>query len=131
MKTFNTPKDVDAIVEANHKCNPLTVVSNLFVEPFRLLSTKRSSKETLQNFESGFTDQLSLFNALSKSTMVLNAISALTFLTNARVDTAQGISILAAALPSSTTDDDKARTDSLLTMVSYESVTTVLRQCDQ
>lgn len=128
---IQSTKDVDAILGAIHKYDPLTVVSNLFGELIQLISTKRSSNETFRNFESRFNAQLSRFNALSQSTMFPNAISAFSLLANANVDTAQRISILAAASPSSTTADDEATTDSLPNMVSYESVATVLRQCDQ
>lgn len=50
---------VGAVVSAIHKWDPLTVVSIVYGELLRLLSTKRNLSESFSDFELRFNAQLS------------------------------------------------------------------------
>lgn len=57
-------------------------------------------------------------------------MSALILLVNANVDTSQRVSILAVASPSSDIFDYTDSIDKMLTLVHYDAVATVMRQCN-
>lgn len=112
------------------KVDPITVVSTVYGELINLMSTKRNSNESFRDFELRFDAQLSRFNSLATHASLTDSISALMLLANATVDSSQRVSILAAASLSANLVNPNDSADSMLKLVKYESVASVLRQCD-
>lgn len=119
---------VDAIENSFYERDLLNVVSMLYSELIRVISTKRNAYESFCNFELRFCAQLSRFNTLTSHTNISDTMSALILLANANIDSRQQVSILAAASPSSDPASDSNSNDSFRELVHYESASTVLRQ---
>lgn len=122
---------VAAIVKVIHKRDLLTAVSNVYHDFLTLLDTKRGNSETFRNFESGFAAKVSKFNSHGKSCEIAESLTAFMLLANAGVDSNQRISVLAAATPHETQFTGESTTDDFLKAVSYDTVASVLRQCDK
>ena len=118
-----------AIVNAVYKRDALSTVSDVYQDFMRLMNLKRGPTETFLNFESRFEAQISKFNAHSETSKIPASLTALMLLANSKVDSGQRISVLAAAAPSS--DSNAKTTDDYLKEISYDSVASVLRQCDR
>lgn len=96
-----------------------------------LLNTKRRSVESFKDFESRFDAQVSRFNASSDSAKLPTALTAFMLLANSSLDASQRVSVLAASSPSESSLGSMATTDQFLDCISYSSVASILRQCDQ
>ena len=129
------------IARVIYKTDPLTVLTYSFSKFQSLLNTRRGSIETFRNFESRFDAAVSSFNAASPSAKLSQSLVAFLLLANAAVDDNHRISILAAAVPKSSspsesssgsesTPMDATGNSRLLQELDYESVATVLRSCD-
>ena len=121
---------VDKICKALHKKDALSVVSNAYSEFLTLLSTKRGTSESYQNFESRFAAAVSILNSHASNTLP-ESFRAFMLLANSGVDTNQRISILAAATPLVTTVMSNMTDQQLLDSIEYEPISSVLRQCDK
>lgn len=128
--TIQSSSGAEAIVKAVHKRDPLSAVSDVFQDFITLLSTKRGQNESFKNFESRFEAQVSKFNSHSHASKLPEALTAFMLLGNSAVDSSQRVSVLAAASPHETDVPDTATTADFLEAVSYNSVASVLRQCD-
>ena len=122
---------VDAIVKAIYKRDPLSAVSTVYQDFLTVLGTKRGASESFRNFESRFTANVSKFNSHSTSFVLIEAIAAFMLLANSGVDSNQRVSVLAAATPHSAQFKNGATTSDFLEAVSYDTVASVLRQCDK
>lgn len=80
----------------------MSVVSEAFDGFNSLLNTKRGQNETLKNFETRFSAQVSKFNSFSKTTKLPQCITALMLLSNAKIEHSQRVSALAASAPNGT-----------------------------
>ena len=127
--TIQSKGGSDAIVNAVCKRDALSAVSDVYRDYMALLNLKRGSNEMFKNFESRFEAQVSKFNAHSTVTKIPEALTALLLLANSNVDDSQRISVLAAASPGSGENDSTM--DTYLQAIKYESIASVLRQCDQ
>lgn len=127
---INGKGGVDAIVNAVYEQDLLSVASLVDTEMIFLISTIRNVYKSFHDFEVRFCAHLPRFNALASKTAISEAMSARMLLANANVVFGQPVSILAAAPPSTNLAIDSNSIDSLLELVHYESVTTVLRQSD-
>lgn len=121
----------DAIVKVLHKRDSLSAVGSVYHDFLGLLSCKRGHSKDFRNFESRFAAQISKFNAHASSCVLPEAMTALMFLANSAIDNNQLISVLAAAAPNESNLGDTPTTDDYLKAVKYESVSSVLRQCDK
>eukprot|EP00171_Calliarthron_tuberculosum_P017605 IDg17605t1 len=128
-ETIQSENGADSIVKAVYKRDPLSVVSEVYQDFTKLLATKRHSTESFKYFESRFEAQVSKFNAHSESNHLPDSLTAFMLLANPSVDNGERISVLAAAAPSSITTEDACTSD-YLSAVTYNSVASVLRQCD-
>ena len=133
-----------AIVDAVHKRDGLSVVNDIYSLFNGLVSTRRHDNESFENYESRFAAKLSKFNSFADSTRLCDALSAFLLLSNASVDNAQKVSILAACnsstkvkqeasastdqtvLPSGATPKTN---DDFIKGVFYEDIAGLLRQC--
>ena len=120
---------VQAIVNAVYKRDALSTVSDVYQDFMNLLNLKRGANESFRNFESRFEAQVSKFNAHSDTSKIPASLTAFMLLANSNVDSSQRISVLAAAAPSS--DNTGSTTEEFLKAISYDSVASVLRQCDR
>ena len=118
-----------AIVKAVYKRDALSTVTDVYHDFMNLLNLKRGQNESFKNFESRFEATVSKFNSHSDSSKIPESLTALMLLANSNVDSGQRISVLAAVSP--TADTENATTDDFLKAISYESVASVLRQCDR
>lgn len=94
------------------------------------MTTERSTNESYRNFESRSNAQLARFDSPATGASISESIFALMLLSNAAVESSQRVSILASAAPSSSIVNSYFFTNDLLKLVHYESVATILRQCD-
>ena len=85
-----------AIVDAVHKRDGLSVVNDIYTHFSELITTKRGDNESFENYESRFAAKLSKFNPYALSTRLCEALSAFLLLSNSHVYNAQKIYILAA-----------------------------------
>lgn len=94
------------------------------------MSTKRNPNEQFREFELRFNSQLSRFNALATFTALADSIFGRILLANVSVVSSQRVFILAAVSRSSNFVDLNDSTDNMLRLVKYETIATVLWQCD-
>lgn len=118
------------VVNTIYKRDSHSVVSMVYSELIRLMSTKRGSIETFRDFEMRFSAQLSRLNGIACHAAISDTMSALMLLANASAGAGQRVSILAAASPFSDAVEQTSTTDSMLELVHYDAVATVVRQCD-
>ena len=119
------------IVNTIHKRDPLSAVGSVYQDFVSVMNTKRGNTESFRNFESRFSATVSKFNAHASSCVLPESLMAFMLLANSALDTTQRVSVLAAASPSEVQSSDATTTEDYLKAVSYESVATVLRQCDK
>lgn len=92
---------------------------------------KRGADESFLNFESRFAAQVSKFNSHSSDAKLPEALTSFMLLANSNIDNNQRISILAAACPKEDSFTGVPTTTDYLGKVSYESIATVVRQCEK
>ena len=122
------------IVDAIFKRDPLSVVTETYQTFNDLLNVRRSSNESFRNYESRFSAQVAKFNAHGKSLKFHESLLALMLLSSANLDNAQRVSILAAASRSSNAPISASSStpdEEYIKQIKYESVSSVLRQCDK
>lgn len=117
------------VMNCIYKRDSLSVMSEIFSDFSLLNKTRRHGSETFQEYEARFSAQLAKYNSHSSTTAISDAIAGMMLLVNSDVDDSQRISILSAASPS-TALPDAATTDQHLENVKYETIASVLRQCD-
>ena len=117
---------VDKICKASHNKDAISVVSNSYSDFLTLLSTRRGSCETYQNFESKFAAAVSKLNSHASNALP-ESFRAFMLLANNEIDANQRISILAAAIPQATTAMSTMTDQQLLDSVEYEPIASVLR----
>lgn len=122
---------VDLIVQKVFKRDALSVVSETFKDFNCLLDSKRDEKEGFRNFEQRFAANMAKFNSISETTKLPECITALMLLANASVDDAQRISVLASAANHNGEVNDQASNDALLETITYESIASIIKQCDR
>lgn len=127
---IQSDEGVAAIVGAIYKRDALAVLSEVYHDFNGLLSTKRGATETFKNFELRFEAEASKFNAHSEVTKLPESLLAFILLANSNVDNGQRVSVLAAASPKELPSDTSTTSD-YLESVSYDSIASVVRQCDQ
>jgi len=123
----------DAIVNALHKRDALSTVSAVYQDFVTLLNVRRGENESFRNYESRFEAKVSKFRSHGDSCDLPDALTAFMLLSNSSVDNTQRISVLAAAVPQLQQEEGEAvvlNTAHYLSQVSYDSVASVLRQCD-
>lgn len=92
---------------------------------------RRGQNESYGHYESRFDAQLSKFNSLGSSVVLSDAMAAVFLLANGNVDSAQRISILAAAAPSQKRLSSRSSHNDSVKSVIYKAIAAVLCQCDQ
>ncbi len=121
----------ESIVQAVYKPDPPAAVSDVYQDFLEVINAKRGSNESFKNFESRFEAQVAKFNSHSESSKLPEALVAFMLLANSNVDSGQRISVLAAAAPREDEFEENATTSDFLQSVTYNSVASVLRQCDK
>jgi len=117
------------IIDAIYKRDALSVVSEVYQDFNDLLTCRRSSNESFKNYESRFAAMVAKMSAHGNTVKLHESLLAMMLLTNANIDDAQRVPILAAA--GGRKDVDQSQTnDAIIKTVMYESVASVLRQCD-
>lgn len=122
---------LQAIVNAVYKRDKLSSVSDANQDFMNLLNLKRGPTESFRNNESRFEAQVSKFNAHSTSSHAPDSLTAFMLLANSNVDSSQRISVLAAAAQPADLSDSDTTTDTFLKAISYDSIASVLCQCDR
>lgn len=123
---------VKAIVDATYKRDAFAVVSEVYADFLDLLSTKRNSNESFRYFEQRFEAQVAKFNChSSKEPMLPDSLIAFVLMANANIDGNQRVSIHAAASPKNTSLNSSSTTSEFLKSLTYEAVSSVIRQCDK
>lgn len=133
-KIIKSTKGMNAIVKAVYKRDALSVVTAVFRDLYELLQLRRAASESFKNFELRFTVMTAKFNANGSSVRLLESLIALIQLAHAQLDAAQRMSILAAAARPSTYStklDQNSSIDEYIKLITYESVASVLWQCDK
>lgn len=118
------------IVDHFYKKGPLSVVSVVFAQLQNLLATRCDERGSNLPFEGRFDALLSRLTCRGSSVASSDAMAALLLLPNSNVDGSQRIAILAAVAPKSIGLCPWSSTDEFIEAVKYESIATVLRQCD-
>eukprot|EP00171_Calliarthron_tuberculosum_P022021 IDg22021t1 len=129
-KLLQSEQGVDEIVNAIHKRDALAVVSEVYQDFIELLATRRGQSEKFGDFEFRFSAQVSKFNCHSDLTKLPEALTAFMLLSNSNVDANQRISVLAASSPTEKVFEKKSTTTDFIKSVSYESIASVIRQCE-
>lgn len=124
-------ESVALIVGAIYKRDALSVVSEAYKTFNLLLNTRRGNSENMKKFESRFSAQVAKFNSISNTTKLPDCLTALMLLSNASIDDAQRVSILAAASLSDENLGAQSSNDQYLSAVTYSSVASVIKQCDK
>lgn len=122
---------VELLVGRVYQRDALTVVSEAYRAFNALWSTRRNANENMKNFESRFSAQVAKFNSISTTTKLPECITALMLLSNSAIDDTQRVSVLAAAAPSDDNLNAQSTNDQFLSAITYQSVSSVIRQCDQ
>jgi len=118
------------IVNALHKRDALQVVSEVFQDFISLLNFKRKGAESFKEFEQQFEALSAKFNSHSDETKLPEALLAFMMMANANLDSNQKISVLAASTPKNSDLTDTSTTTQFLSAVSYDSIASVIRQCE-
>ncbi len=127
---LNGIEGVNRIVNAIYKRDALSVVSEAYKSFNQLWNTKRTDTESMKSFEQRFAACVSKFNAISETTRLPECLTALMLLSNAVVEDSQRVSVLAAASPNEPQLGQQATNDQFLSAVTYQSVASVIKQCD-
>lgn len=122
---------VDLIVGKLYQRDALTAVSEAYRAFNQLWNTRRSNNETVKNFESRFSAQVARFNSISTTTKLPECITALMFLSNSAIDDSQRVSVMAAAAPSDENLNAQSTNEQFLGAITYQSVSSVIKQCDK
>lgn len=126
--------DAKAIFAALYKFKPLSVVTDFFDDYTTLMNTRCGNNESFKIFESRFSAAVSCYCARGDSIALPEAIKAFLLLTNANVSEIQRVPLLSAASPKAavivSVDGTVTSNDQILKLVEYESVASVIRQCD-
>lgn len=118
------------VVDAVHKKDALSVVSDVYSQLHRLFRMVRKHGEDFREFEARFNAQLHRFYALGHLTALSEAVSALCLLNNSDFENSQRILILDVDAPSDGNLSPQSSTDQFIASVRYESVASVLCMCD-
>ena len=121
---------VNKICNALNKRDGLSVVSNAYTVFFQVLSTKRGNNETYRNFDSRFAASVANLNSQAANTLP-ESLTAFILFVYRNLDSNQRTSILAAATPQNTGTSENTSTQQLLSSIQYDSIASVLRQCDR
>lgn len=109
----------------------MSLISEAF-DGFRtLLNTHRGQNETLKVFEAGFSAATSKCNSFSTTTKFPQCIAALMLLNNANIEHSKRVSALSAASPAGTIFSDQAMNDEFLKVVTYNQVSSIVKQCER
>lgn len=122
---------VDLLLGTVYQRDALTVVSEAYRAFNALWNTRRGNNESMKNFESRFSAQVAKFNSISTTTKLPECITALMLLSNSAIDDSQRVSVLAAAAPSGDSLDAQSTNDQFLSAITYQSVSSVIKQCDK
>lgn len=129
--TLQSPEGVSAIISAVYRRDRLVVVSNVYQLFQDMLSTKRGTSESFQNFESRFEAKVSKFNSQSENLKLPEALVTFVLLANCNLDGSQRVSILAAAAPYHEELSPDATNEEFLSSIRYDALASVVRQCDK
>lgn len=119
------------VVGAVYKSNSLSVLAHIFDKLQKLLPTLRADSASFKNYEPRFNVQLCKFNALSEAVRLSNATAALYIQANANADSAQQLSIFAAAASSDSALSFRSPLNDFVKTGGYETVDFFLRQCSE
>ena len=122
---------VNLIINKVYERDALSVVSETYDYFNSLWSTRRKPNESFKTFEKRFTAALSKFNSIANATKLPPCITALMLLSNSSVDHNQRVSILAAIAPNNDQFSEDSSNDDYLSVVTYNSVASVVKQCDR
>ncbi len=120
----------DKICKGLQKRDDPFVVSTVYGDFLNLLSTKRGSNEAFRNFESRFAAAISKFKSHSASALP-ESLMAFMLLANSATESNRRIFILAAGTTLSIGFHEDLSNSDLLTTTKYDSIASVLRQCDK
>lgn len=115
------------LARAVYKVDPLAQVNKMSQQFTRLLLTRRNTNESLKEFESRFDAQVSTFHDAAGSQVLPDALLALMLMSNAEIDNAQRVSLLASVAPSG---DKPLVGKDLLDAIKYEKVASIIRSSD-
>lgn len=124
------------IVDALHQRDALSVVSNVIKDFQALVGAKRNENETFKSFENRFQALTSKFHAHGAELALGEPILAFLLIHAAGISDHQRISIVS-SLSSNLElgvkeEDGKKKTDAaMITSIKYESVASILRQCER
>lgn len=130
-ESLTTTEGVKLIVDCIYQRDALSVVSEAFRAFNALLNTRRGDTENMKNFQSRFSAQVAKFNAISNTTKPPECSTALMLLSNSAIDDNQRVSVLAATPPADPTLNSQSTNDMFLSAVTYQSVASIVKQCDR
>lgn len=118
-----------AILKAVHKHDALSSVHDVYNDFIAVINFKFDLSEAVQNFESQIEVQVAKFNTHCPSLQIPKALVVLMLFANDNMDSTQRSSVLAVAASSVSTGD--FITQDYLNSITYDSVASVLCQCDR
>lgn len=109
----------------------MSAVSHLFDDFSTLLDTKRHGTELFKNFESSFAAQMARYNAHGSSIALPECIGALLLVVYANFVDSQRVLILpVASSKASSSVTESSSNEHIIKAIEYESIASVIRQCD-
>lgn len=122
---------VQLIINAVYRRDFMSVISEAYDGFSILINTRRNDNESLKEFETRFSAAVSKFNSFSTTTKLPQCITALLLLINASIEHSQRVSALSAAAPAGTVFNDQASNDDFLKVVTYNQVSSIVKQCEK
>ena len=124
---------VTAVVDAIYKTDALSAGNSAYSDYVKLISIRRSPNETYANYEDRFSAALNKLNSNGGGAVSIpGTLAAWSLIHNSNIDPSQHFGVMTAAVSSA---DSSALTRSsgknaFLEAIKYETVATVVRQCD-
>lgn len=115
----------------NLQKDSLTIVKKVFEEFMALVSMRRGDNEGFETFEQRLQAQVSKLNSHFVETAFPEALLAFLLIGNSNVDHSQRMSILEATALSSLQVKLADHSKGALNLVSYESVASIIHQCER
>lgn len=122
---------VKKIIEAKYQRDALSIVSEQFCSLNVLCNTRRRKNESMKNFESRFSAQVSNLNSSEETEKLPECVKALIILYNSSIDDNQSVSLMVAAATSNKSLTGQSKNDQCFARITYNSVESVPKQCDK
>lgn len=122
LDTIKSSDGFSGIIDAIHKSEALSVVSEVRRDLNELRSTHRGQTESFRNYESRFVAQVAKFNANGGSIKFPESLTELMLLANFDAENAQPISVLAAETPSESSLSSNSSNEDFIKETCYSSM---------